>query len=204
MARRGIIPRLRKDKKGITVVEFALISPVLMLLVCGTMEICYDLYQRSVVQGVVQRAARKAAVGGLTSAGVDNYIKDKVRPVLPDSSRDDPNAIAIVKKSYYNFSNVNKKEKLTQDLGTIDVYDSTTDCYEDANRNGNYDTGASAGSNGLGSADDIVYYEVTTTTPRLFPVVEMMGFSENISITTKTVIRNQPFGTQNAPVEVCP
>ena len=175
-----------------------------MLMVCGTMEICYDLYQRSVVQGVVQRAARKAAVGGLTSGAVDTYIKDKVKPVLPASSRDNPYAISIVKKSYYNFSNVNKKEKLTQDIDGDDSFDSDVDCYEDANRNGNYDLAANAGNDGLGGADDIVYYEVNTTTPRLFPVVGMMGFSPNITITTKTVIRNQPFNNQNAPVEVCP
>jgi Flp pilus assembly protein TadG len=204
MKRRGILSRLRKDKEGITIVEFAFVSPVLMLLVCGTMEICYDLYQRSVIQGVIQRAARKAAVGGLSSGQVDLYIKDKVKPVLPGSSRNDPNAISILKKSYYNFSNVNKKEKITRDINNNDVFDSTTDCYEDANRNGSYDQAAGAGQNGLGGADDIVYYEVSVTTPRLFPVVGMMGFSENVSITTKTVIRNQPFSVQNAPVEVCP
>jgi Flp pilus assembly protein TadG len=196
--------RLRKDKKGITVVEFALISPVLMFLVCGTMELCYDLYQRSVIQGVIQRAARKASVGGLSSGAVDTYIKSRVKPVLPGASRENENTITIVKKSYYNFSNVNKKEKLTKDINNNDIYDSTTDCYEDANRNGNYDTSATSGSNGLGGADDIVYYEVTATTPRLFPVVSVMGFSSNIAITTKTVIRNQPFSAQNAPVEVCP
>jgi Flp pilus assembly protein TadG len=200
----NLLSRLRRDKKGITIVEFAFISPVLMFLVCGTMELCYDLYQRSVIQGVIQRAARKASVGGLSSGAVDTYIKDKVKPVLPDSSRSNPNAISIVKKSYYNFSNVNKKEKLTKDINNNDVFDSATDCYEDANRNGTYDTSASAGSNGLGGADDIVYYEVTATTPRLFPVVSVMGFSSNIAITTKTVIRNQPFSAQNAPVEVCP
>jgi Flp pilus assembly protein TadG len=204
MTRLNLFSRLQKDKKGITIVEFAFVSPMLMLLVCGTMELCYDLYQRSVIQGVIQRAARKASVGGLTSGAVDTYIKDKVKPALPGSSRENPTAITIVKKSYYNFSNVNKKEKLTKDLGTIDSYDSATDCYEDANRNGSYDTSAGAGLNGLGGADDIVYYEVTATTPRLFPVVAMMGFSSNISITTKTVIRNQPFSQQNAPVEVCP
>jgi Flp pilus assembly protein TadG len=204
MARRGIFSSLRKSKDGITVVEFAFVCPVLMLLVCGTMELCYDLYQRSVIQGVIQRAARKATVGGLSSGSVDNFINNAIRPSLPKSVREAPNAVMIVKKSYYNFSNVNKKEKLTTDLGTINVYDSATDCYEDANRNGSYDTSASAGLNGLGSADDIVYYEVTATTPRLFPIVEMMGFSKNVSITTKTVIRNQPFSNQNAPVEVCP
>jgi Flp pilus assembly protein TadG len=204
MKRRGILSSLRKDKEGITIVEFAFVSPVLMLLVCGTMELCYDLYQRSVIQGVIQRAARRAAVGGLSSGAVDAYIRDRVQPALPESSRDNPEAIKIVKKSYYNFTNVNKKEKLTKDINGNDVFDPLTDCYEDANRNHNYDSAANAGSNGLGGADDIVYYEVTATTPRLFPVVSMMGLSSNMSITTKTVIRNQPFSAQNAPVEVCP
>jgi Flp pilus assembly protein TadG len=204
MTKRSILQRLRSDKEGITIVEFALVSPVLMLLVCGTMELSYDLYQRSVIQGVVQRAARAASVGGMTSGQIDTYIKAKVKPALPKSSRELANTITIVKKSYFNFSNVNKREKLTKDINNDGAYNSTTDCYEDGNRNGNFDLVASSGNDGLGGADDIVYYEVKATTPRLFPVAGMFGFTEDVTITTQTVIRNQPFSAQNAPVEVCP
>jgi Flp pilus assembly protein TadG len=202
MARSGILSRLRKDKEGITIVEFAFVSPILMLLVCGTLELCYDLYQRSVIQGVIQRAARKATVGGLTSSEIDLYIKSKIKPVLPDVSRTNEDAIKIVKKSYYNFSYVNKKEKILKDTDQDNFLDSG-DCYEDANRNNTFDNALNSGSDGVGSADDIVYYEVTVTTPRLFSLVRTIGFSQNISITNKTVIRNQPFTTQNAPVRVC-
>jgi TadE-like protein len=200
MTKRSILQRLRSEKEGITIVEFALVSPVLMLFVCGTMELSYDLYQRSVIQGVVQRAARKASVGGVTSGQIESYIRDQVKPALPESSRELADTITIVKKSYFNFSNVGKPEKITNDTAPMGVYNST-DCFEDANGDGNYDL--ETGVNGLGGADDIVYYEVTAKTPRLFPVVGLMGFSQDVSITTKTVIRNQPFSAQNAPVEVC-
>jgi Flp pilus assembly protein TadG len=201
MAKHSIIQRLRSGKEGITIVEFALISPVMMLLVCGTMELSYDLYQRSVIQGVVQRAARSASVGNLTAGQIDDYIRDKVKPALPKSSRDLAGTIKIVKKSYYNFSNVGKPEKITNDTVPVGTYNSS-DCYEDANRNNTYDL--ETGASGLGGADDIVYYEVTANTPRLFPVAGMFGFTENVTIKTQTVIRNQPFSAQNPPKVVCP
>jgi Flp pilus assembly protein TadG len=196
-----IIGRLRSDQRGITVVEFALIAPVFLGLVCGALEMSYDLYHRSVIQGVVQRAARKAAVGGLSSGQVDAYIRSKIKPVLPESVRENSATISIIKKSYYNYSNVGKPEKITKDTVPIGSYNAT-DCYEDLNANHSYDL--ATGIDGLGGADDIVYYEVTTNTPRLFPVVELVGASPNITIRTKTVIRNQPFSAQDAPVEVCP
>jgi TadE-like protein len=201
MSNGTILQRLRADKRGTTVMEFALIAPVFLSMICGTMEMSYDLYQRSVIQGVVQRAARKASVGGLSSGQVDAYIRSKIKPVLPDSVRESSAAISIIKKSYYNYSNVGKPEKITKDTIPIGTYNST-DCYEDLNANHSYDL--STGINGVGGADDIVYYEVTTTTPRLFPVVELIGASANISIKTETVIRNQPFSAQDAPIEVCP
>ncbi len=201
MAARPLLHRLAADKRGTTITEFALIAPVFMAMICGTMEMSYDLYQRSVIQGVVQRAARKAAVGGLTSGQVDAFIREHIKPALPNSVRESSAAISIIKKSYYNYSNVGKPEKITKDTVPIGIYNST-DCYEDLNANHSYDL--ATGIDGLGGADDIVYYEVTTTTPRLFPVVGLMGASPNIVIKTETVIRNQPFSAQDAPVEVCP
>jgi Flp pilus assembly protein TadG len=201
MSKRSILQRLCSDKEGITIVEFALVSPVLMLFVCGTMELSYDLYQRSVIQGVVQRAARKASIGNIQSGEIDAYIRGQVKPALPKASRELPNTINIVKKSYFNFSNVGKPEKITTDTVPLKIYNST-DCYEDANGNKSYDS--ATGVEGLGGADDIVYYEVTATTPRLFPVAGLLGFTQNVTIKTQTVVRNQPFSAQNAPKIICP
>jgi hypothetical protein len=135
----------------------------------------------------------------MTSAQIDTSIKTKVAAVLPASARQD--GITITKKSYYNFSRVGKPEKLTTDQGTIGTYDSATDCYEDANENNRYDV--AGGASGIGSADDIVFYQVDVKFPRLFPIAGLLGWPTQQTATVKSIIRNQPYDGQSAPKILC-
>ena len=55
----------------------------------------------------------------------------------------------------------------------------------------------------LGSADDIVYYEVTLSQPRLFPMARLLGWSATQSVTVSTMVRNQPWANQTTPTIRC-
>ena len=56
-----------------------------------------------------------------------------------------------------------------------------------------------------GGADDAVLYTMTVTYKQMFPMSTMLGWSPNKSITASTVLRNQPYGSQNVPVyAICP
>jgi len=55
----------------------------------------------------------------------------------------------------------------------------------------------------LGGADDIVYYEVTMSQPRLFPMAKLLGWSPTQSVTVKTMVRNQPWANQGTPTIRC-
>jgi hypothetical protein len=108
--------------------------------------------------------------------------------------------ISIVKKSYYNFSRIGKPEKILTDTAPLGTYNSG-DCFEDANGNGTYDT--NGGASGLGGADDVVYYEVTVSMPRLFPMAKLLGWPANQTATSSVIIRNQPWANQASPTKVC-
>jgi len=95
---------------------------------------------------------------------------------------------------------VGKPEKITTDTAPLGSYNSG-DCYEDANGNGSYDM--ALGSDGLGGADDIVYYEVTVSMPRIFPMAKMLGWSATQSTKATTIVRNQPWANQAKPAIKC-
>lgn len=200
MIMKTCIHALHKDERGATVVEFALVFPIFAFLTMSALDIGYGLYMRSVVAGTVEAVARKSTVGGMTSAEVDELIKTQVKRVVPVAVRNNPNTIRITKTSYYNFSNIGQPEKITGDTAPLGTYNAG-DCYQDANLNGVYDS--AGGSNGVGGADDVLYYQVVVTYPRVFPMAALAGWSANQSATVKTIVRNQPYGAQGTPPTRC-
>lgn len=189
---------LVQDQRGAAAVEFAIVMIPFLLLLMGGMDLGYQAYLRATVTGAVERAARQATVGNRTQAQIVTLIRNEVRAILPLSVRDDPDAISVTPLNYYNFSSVGGGERITGDTAPVGVYNST-DCYEDRNGNGHYDATGGGGS-GLGTADDIVYYTVTATAPRLFGFTSRIGWGANVVATTRTLIRNQPYGAQQVVI----
>ncbi len=201
MTIRRLAARLHRDTRGAALVEFALVLPILAVLLTATFDIGYQMYMRSVINGVVEKASRRAAVGNLNSGQVDAYLRANIRRILPKSHRNVASAIVITKQTYQNFSRINKPERITADTAPLGTYNAT-DCYEDANNNNMFD--AVAGGSGVGGAEDVVYYNVTVSFPRQFPAAEVLGWNAYQSTTSKTIIRNQPYGAQQTPPVRCP
>ena len=185
---------LRDDRRGATIVEFALVIVPFMMVVMGLMDFGYRAYVGSVVEGTVNRAARLATVGDQTPTQIDDFVKNELRHFSPSAT------ITITKTNYYQFSGVGQGEVLTSDSAPVGVWN-TGDCYQDLNNNGKWD--AVAGRDGLGGSDDIVFYQVDFTYPRILPTNGLFGWSDNQTLTSRTVMRNQPFGIQATPVVKC-
>lgn len=190
---RKILGPLRRDQRGATIVEFAIVSPVLCLTLLGFMELGYKSYVGSVVQGALHDAARSATVGDKTGAQIDAIVTSRLQAFSRGAT------ITINKSSYTNFSDVRMPEKITSDTAPVGQYNST-DCYEDANGNLRYDT--DRGKSGLGTADDIVNYEIVMTFPPIVPLWRMIGGPSTETITASTVLRNQPYAARSTAVTV--
>lgn len=192
-----LFPRrnLRRDERGATLMEFGLVVSPLCLFIMGIGDLGYQSYLRAVTQGVLDRAARAASVGTLNTTQIDAYIDAQMQAINSKNG-----TTSVTKKSYYNFSRVGKPEKITTDIAPLGSYNSG-DCFEDANSNGTYDS--TGGSTGLGGADDIVFYQVTVSMPRLFPMATLLGWDETQSATANATIRNQPWSNQATPATVC-
>ncbi|WCP11905.1 hypothetical protein sphantq_00300 [Sphingobium sp. AntQ-1] len=190
-----VLARLRDHVRGATLLEFGLVAGPLILSIMAIGDLGYQSYLRAVTRGVLEKAARAASVGTLNSTQIETYIDAQMAAINSKNG-----TTSTIKKSYYNFSRVGKPEKITTDTAPLGSYN-VGDCYEDANGNGAYD--AAGGSTGLGSADDIVYYEVTVSMPRLFPMAKMLGWSATQSATATTIVRNQPWANQSKPTIKC-
>jgi len=189
------IIRLRRHVRGAALLEFGLVAGPLILTIMAIGDLGYQSYLRAVTRGVLEKAARAASVGTLTDGQIDSYIEAQMAAINAKNG-----TTSTTKKSYYNFSRVGKPERITADTAPLGIYN-VGDCYEDANGNGSFDT--NSGANGLGGADDIVYYEVTVSMPRLFPMAKILGWSETQSATASTMVRNQPWANQTTPPIKC-
>jgi hypothetical protein len=192
--------KVRRNERGVSVVEFALLAPVLCMLLLGILDLGQRMYLMSVLQGTLFRAARKASVGDQTSAQIDTFVNNELKDFKKNAT------VTITKKSYSDFTGVKALEKITSDTAPVGTYNAGTsvaspgDCYEDTNSNWKRDD---KGQSGLGQSDEIVYYQVTIVYPRVVPLFKFLGFSNNETVTANTVLRNQPYSAQiptTAPV----
>lgn len=189
---------LRRDQKGATIVEFALVLPVLSVLLLGTLDLGYRSYATSIVQGSLHEAARMATVGNVTTTQIESRVTSRLR----DFSRDA--TISTATRSYVDFNGVGVPEVITSDTVPVGTYN-TGDCYQDINGNGRYDL--DRGRTGVGGSEDVVYFEVTMRYPHIVPIANFLGsnWSNDVVITQNTLLRNQPYAGRNVatPAVLC-
>jgi Flp pilus assembly protein TadG len=128
----ALLRRLGRAKEGVTLVEFALILPALLLLLFGTLELGWRIYASSVVQGALHEAARRATVGDLTNTQIDAIVRQRLAQFSHAAT------IVTSTKSYDDFSQVATPERITSDTAPVGQFN-VGDCYEDFNNNSQYD-----------------------------------------------------------------
>jgi Flp pilus assembly pilin Flp len=184
---------LGRDQRGATIVEFALILPVLCVLMLGTLDLGYRSYVTSIVQGSLHEAARMATVGGVPTATIEQHVRDRLRDFSGEAT------ITTSTRSYADFNGVRTPETITSDTAPTGQYN-PGDCYRDENGNNQYDV--DRGRTGLGGSEDVVFFEVRMSYPHIVPMANFLGtnWSNDVVITQNTVLRNQPYASRNVAV----
>jgi len=180
-----------RDERGATIVEFALVAPVMLLMLMGLFDLCYQAYVQSILTGAVQAAGRRGTLEGnsTTAAGdaLDEAVIRQMRTVANNlrwkSSR----------KFYRSYSNISAEP--FDDANHNGQYD-VGECYSDINNNLRWDS--DPGNTGQGNANDVTVYTMTVTYPRLFPLTGFMGLPTTQEISASTRLKNQPYGSQAA------
>lgn len=183
------------DQRGVTAVEFALLAPVLMVLIMGAIEMGTMMFAKAQLDGVMRRAARMAVTGDVVANGgngekIDDYVKASA-PIVGNAKVD------IEKEFYDRFDQVRQPEK-KDTSSTTPPY-----CFEDVNGNQRWDVNPSR--TGLGGADDIINYRVTVKYPALFPLVtNMVTKNPWVELSSQTTLRNEPFaGGEDQRAKTC-
>ena len=179
---------LSKNIRGVTIIEFAFAAPALLLLLFGFFDFGYRAYALSVLQGEVQKAGRDGTLEGAggATASIDARIKTTVQTVVKNG------VFVFDRRAFVSFTRAGEAEIFTDTNrnGTREP----GECYQDENSSGFWED--NAGVVGQGGARDIVVYEVTVTFERLFPLAGLLGLPNTQSISSSSVLRNQPYGDQ--------
>lgn len=184
------------DARGATIVEFALVIPVALLMIMGLGELAYESYVQSVLTGAMQKAGRDSTIQGasLLTATIDAAVMAQVNAAAPRATG------TSSRKSYATFGYIDP-EPFTDSNG--DGIRESGECFTDINGNGVWD--ADPGVSGQGGASDAVVYAMTIAYPRLFPLARWLGWGATATATATTILKNQPYASQTAstPATIC-
>lgn len=187
---RSLLRRLWSDRKGVTLVEFGFVGPVLILMIMGIFDMAHTQYTNSMINGAMQKAGRDLTLetAGAQQNAIDEAVRQQVLRVVPATA-----TVEFEKLSHFDFSDIGESEEY--DDSNNDGTCNDGELYVDANGNGQWD--ADRGRDGIGGARDAVLYTAVVRYPRLFPMYGLVGMNNEVTLRASTVLRNQPFDEQD-------
>jgi len=187
LRKRRVSLSLTRCDSGVTAVEFALLAPVLFLLIMGIIEFAVIMFVSVVLESATNQTSRLGKTGfiaaGLTrQQEIINNVASHTAGLL------NPNQITITSEVYANFNDIGQPEPcLTQKCGAgVAGVD-----YVDVNGNGKWD--ADMGAAGLGNPGDVVVYTVSYPWHIMTPIVSAV-IGKTLTLSARSVVRNEPYG----------
>jgi len=183
------IAAFRRDNRGVTAIEFALVGPALLLFIIGTVEVGLMLTAQQVLDEATFTGSRTTktgykATGSTQTATISAAIKKAAQSYL------DPNKIVISSLAYADYSDVGQAEPFTDvnKNGKRDVGEAFTD----TNGNGKWD--ADRGRSGAGQSGEIVLFTATYSWTLRTPLMaKLIGVNGAVPLTARAVVKNEPY-----------
>jgi hypothetical protein len=186
LPRIGSSSRLVACQTGSTAVEFAVILPLLLLFIIGSIEMAINLFIGSSIESAVMEASRYGITG--SEAGVSRA--DKVLEIVGDRTYGliDMDQVDMETLVYDSFADIGKPEPFTDQDGNASY--NSGEPFVDVNGNGQWDP--DMGEAGLGGPSDVVVYRLTYDWGIVTPLMrEVMG--EAVTHVSSVAVRNEPF-----------
>ena len=182
----ALLARLRRCRAGSTAVEFAIILPVLLLFIVGSIEMAIVLFIGSSIEAAVMEASRYGATK--PEEGVSR--PDRVLEIVEARTYGmlDMDQVDIDTLVYSDFEDIGKPEPFTDanDNGSYDA----GEAYTDSNGNGQWD--ADMGEAGLGDGGDVVVYRLEYAWGVITPLMQRV-LGESVTHVSSVAVRNEPF-----------
>lgn len=197
--------RFAEDRRGATLVEFAFVGPVLILMIMGLFDIAHTQYTDAVLHGAVQKAGRDLTLENASgrTPDLEARVRAQVETVMPPGA-----TITFEKLSHNDFADIGEPEEILGDddpgePGHGQCEGSKGERYLESNDIAGWQ--ANRGATGIGGARDAVLFTTIVSYPRMFPMYGLIGMSPEVRLEASTVLRNQPFDEQdrNNPERDC-
>jgi Flp pilus assembly protein TadG len=182
---------LRSDRRGVTILEFAMILPALLTLICGSIELGHMLFARVVLEGAMTEAARLATASMETKeADRTEIMRTSIKNSMSAFGTAAGQSIRITSTVYRDFSTATP-ETFTDTNGN-GQYDSG-EPYVDRNKNGMWNNAMPVAGSTLGGPGDVVSYTVSFPKRVLFGFIgSAIGYRGGvIPLYASTVVRNE-------------
>lgn len=181
--------RMLRGRRGVTAVEFALIAPVCMTLICVFIDLSMVMFITNVMEGGVREASRYAITGQVE---VGKTREQKIAEIVQSHSYNliATTDITVTTKVYPSFGDVGKPEPFIDKNGN-GKYDSG-ESFTDVNKNGVWD--ADMGANGAGGSGAVVAYTVSYKWVLWTPLAaEIWGNGGAVLLSATVAVRNEPY-----------
>lgn len=183
------LARLVRSQRGVTAVEFALIAPVCMSLVCIFIDLSMVMFITNVMEGGLREASRYAITGYVEGG---QTREQKIKAIVKDHSYNliQEADITITYKVYPSFTAVGQPEPFV-DQNSNGQYDAG-EPFTDVNNNGQWDP--DQGTAGIGGPGDIVAYIVEYKWTLWTPFAkDIWGNGGTVTLTATVAVRNEPY-----------
>jgi hypothetical protein len=181
---------LRAGEGGATVVEFALVAPAFLAILCAIMEFSGIMFVQTLLEG----AAREASRYGITGRAPDGIShinrEEKIRAIIAATGVGviDLDHLEMDTLVYDSFEDVGQPEPFTDENANA-AYD-PGEPYNDINGNGQWDE--DMGAAGLGGPGSVVVYRLRYDWPIMIPLF-VPFFGDTIPLQANIAVRNELF-----------
>jgi len=180
--------RLFADRRGGPSVEFALILPVLLVLLLGIVETGRVLAATALLDGAVREAARRGITG---AAGAADEAAIRTLVTARTAGLVDGDSATVSTLVYPRFTEIGLAEPFTDSAPLNGTWEEGED-FDDLNGNGAWD--ADRGRPGGGAPGEVVVYTVTTQLRTLTGFVDrLLAPSGSFTLSASIAVRNEPF-----------
>jgi Flp pilus assembly protein TadG len=176
------------NQHGTTAIEFAMLSPVIILFILGIIEFALIMFTQTVMESATGITARTGKTGDVNSSSLSREEQLIENVANRTAGLLDRNSLTVTMTTYSTFNNVDRPEPFIDANGN--GFYNNGETYTDVNGNGQWDE--DMGVAGAGGANDIVVYTVSYPWQIFTPVVSTI-IGQTLVLSARTVVKNEPW-----------
>lgn len=185
---------IRRDQRGATAIEFAVVSGAFFMLMLGIIEYGLVMYSKVVIEATMQQSVRDVSIGKVVPGcsdrvcSIQKIVKDKTATLINPQS---------VRVTATVVTDAGTPSPSIPDVCLDDInnpYPASCIRWQENCCGSGYQPPAALSATSLGQAGDLVEVRVTYLWHVFFPIFQDK-FGENgvLTITSSAVVKNEPF-----------